>query len=96
MLINKKSLQTLQTLKIKHDLVEFPLESNFLFIQNYKCIFISRYKNKLYHILASPACKFAFIDSQSYFNVIYSTDNLTEAIFKFHELVREVINNQEI
>lgn len=91
MLIDKKSLQNMQVLKIKHDEDCFPLPSNYLYIDKKKCIFISLFKYNLYQICASPACQFQNIESQAYFNVLFTTNSLDEAVNEFKRYVKELI-----
>lgn len=91
MIIDKKQLQNMQVLKIKHSLDEFPLEANYLFIKNHECIFISKFKNKLYQLVASPVVKKNFVSSQNYFNVLYSDDKLDNVIAAFNRQVKELV-----
>lgn len=91
MLLDKKHLQTLQQLKIKHSLDEFPLCSNYLYIDEYKCLFINKFKNKLYQVCASPVCNLSFVDSQCLFNVLYTTDQLPEAVSYWKKSIKEIM-----
>ena len=90
MIIEKKDIENLQKLKIKHDSDEFPLVSNYLFINEKQCIFISKNK-KLYQVIASPQCFLVFVDSQSFFNVLYSDFDLKKCISFFKQSVRGIL-----
>lgn len=92
MIIDKHSIENMQALKIKHDQDEFPLPSNYMFIQDKYCVFINKYKNNLYQILASPQCKLEYVDSQALFNVIYSDIDLHKVIEYWKICVNKVIN----
>ena len=78
--INKRNLEQLQTLKIKHSLDEFPTEANYLYIDGYKTIFISKSKNKFYHVCCSSACHFESVQEQTVYKVIYNTDDIEDAV----------------
>lgn len=91
MIIDKKHLNTLQILKIKNTLDEFPLPSNYLYINELECVFITKYKYGLYQVCCSPVTKLCYIDSQSYFNVLFSSKELDECKVKFHEYVKELL-----
>lgn len=92
MIIDKKSIENMQALKIKHDLDEFPLPSNYMFIQDKYCLFINKYKNNLYQLLASPQCKLSYVHSMALFNVIYSDIDLNKVIQYWRLCVKKVIN----
>lgn len=83
MIIDKKGITQLQQLKIKGELDEFPLVSNYLYINGYKMIFIVRHSQKVYHVCASSACHFAPLKHEAVFDILYWTEDLNDAISMF-------------
>ena len=82
MLIDKKSLQTLQILKIKNDDDEFPLPSQYLYINGKECLFINKSRKK-YKLCCSPQVLFTKKEHETYFDIIAETEDLEEAIRLF-------------
>lgn len=95
MLIDKQSLKTLQTLKIKHDSDEFPLPSQYLYINENECVFINKSRKK-YKVCCSPAVIFWKIERESYFDVLAETEDLKEAKRLFENYISLMTNKNEL
>ena len=76
MIIDKKLITQIQQEKIKNDLQDFNLIENYLYINGYKCLFINRYKQKIFHIYASGACHFEALKHEGTFDLLYKTATL--------------------
>lgn len=85
--LDKKYLMNLQQFKIKDDIKDLPIESNYLYINECKVIFICKHSAKVYHVCASSACHFEPIAHESVFDVLYWTEDLADAVTMFHGYV---------
>lgn len=87
MIIDKKLITQIHQEKIKNGLQDENLIENYLYINGYKVLFISRYRWKIYHIYASSACHFDALKHEQTFDLLYWTESLSEAISKWQSYI---------
>ena len=69
-----KDIQNLAQYKIKNDDDDIPLCADYLYIDRYKIMFISKFKKK-YRILATSACHIRPVARLGTFDIVYFSED---------------------
>lgn len=85
-MIDEKELIQLQQYKIKNDNLDVPLCANYLFIKNYKMLFIAKAR-KSYRVCCSSACNFEPLARTTTFDILFITTDFEEAIAMFNSYI---------
>ena len=90
-----KDIQNLAQYKIKNDDDDIPLCADYLYIDRYKIMFISKFKKK-YRILATSACHIRPVARLGTFDIVYFSEDFEIITNKFRQFVRMMIKLQPI
>lgn len=90
----EKDLVSLIQYKIKND-DDVPLCADYLYIDRYKVIFISKYR-KDYRICASSGCHFEPLIKLSTFDILFITRDFEEAVCMFRSYIIRTFKLQNV
>lgn len=92
---DNKDLEVLQQSKIKNDIEDFPLSSKYLYIYEYKMLFITKAHEK-YRVCCSAACHFEPVARTQTFDILYFTKDFEEAKNMFNSYLMHLFWDNKV
>lgn len=90
-----KDLEKLQIAKVKNEIDEFPECSRYLYIHEYKMLFIYKARGK-YRVACSGACHFEPVARTNTFDILFFTEDFETAVAMFNSYLMRLFWDNRI